>query len=188
LRTVGVIGCQPRIGTTTQALQIVLCLQGLGYRAAYVEMGEHDYLKNLVEIYEDVTIDKYNVIRCRSIPMYTGKQIILANQHRYDYLVKDYGYIDSPDYTIAYFEQDIRVVVGGTKANEIEYMERVIEDPGYLNVSYIFSFVAQSEQKDVKELMGDKKENTYFAMYTPDPFTYTENDIYEYVLGTGHEV
>ena len=148
MRTVGVIGCQPRIGTTTQALQIVLCLQGLGYRAAYVEMGEHDYLKNLVEIYEDVTIDKYNVIRCRSIPMYTGKQIILANQHRYDYLVKDYGYIDSPDYTIAYFEQDIRVVVGGTKANEIEYMERVIEDPGYLNVSSFTSFCSLCATKE----------------------------------------
>ena len=23
----------------------------------------------------------------------------------------------------------------------------------------------------------------YFAVYTPDPFTYVENDIYEYILG-----
>lgn len=50
-------------------------------------------------------------------------------------------------------------------------------------MNYIFSFIGLSEQRDVKEMMKNKKERTYFAVYTPDPFTYVENDIYEYILG-----
>ncbi len=46
MKTVGIVGCQPRIGTTTQALQLTLCLMHMGYNAAYVEMGERDYIEN----------------------------------------------------------------------------------------------------------------------------------------------
>ena len=37
------------------------------------------------------------------------------------------------------------------------------------DVNYIFSFIGLSEQRDVKEMMKNKKERTYFAVYTPDP-------------------
>ncbi|MCC2821008.1 hypothetical protein LK537_27310 [Lachnoclostridium pacaense] len=184
MKTVGVAGCQPHIGTTTQALQLVLCLIEHKYSVAYVEMGDRDYLSKLQEIYEDITADKSKVLYCRNIPMYTGKQIILANQRHYDYTVKDYGCINSPGFeTISFLEQDIKVVVGGTKANEIEHVEKILEESCYADVNYIFSFVPLPEQRDIKELMRERKENTYFAVYTPDPFVYQENDIYLYLLG-----
>ena len=47
MKTVGIVGCQPRIGTTTQALQLTLCLMHMGYNVAYVEMGERDYIEKL---------------------------------------------------------------------------------------------------------------------------------------------
>lgn len=57
----------------------------------------------------------------------------------------------------------------GAKANEVDYVEQVIEDECYEDVNYIFSFIGLSEQRDVKEMMKSKKERTYFAVYTPDP-------------------
>lgn len=184
MRTVGIAGCQPHIGTTTQALQLVLCSIQMGYSAAYIEMGDRNYIKKLDEIYKGIEKDANNVIYCQSIPLYTGKQIILANRNRYDYTVKDYGCIGEPGFEgVSFLEQDIKIVVGGAKANEIEYVERIMENECYSDISYIFSFVALSEQRDVKEMMQDQKEQTYFAVYTPDPFSYVENDIYEYLLG-----
>ena len=164
MKTVGIVGCQPRIGTTTQALQLTLCLMHMGYNAAYVEMGERDYIEKLDALYQGITIDK--------------------NRGRYDYVIKDYGYIGNPGFEkISFLEQQIKIVVGGAKANEVDYVEQVIEDECYEDVNYIFSFIGLSEQRDVKEMMKSKKERTYFAVYTPDPFTYVENDIYEYILG-----
>ena len=93
MKTVGIVGCQPRIGTTTQALQLTLCLMHMGYNAAYVEMGERDYIEKLDALYQGITIDKNDIIYCQSIPLYTGSRIALANRGRYDYVIKDYGYI-----------------------------------------------------------------------------------------------
>ena len=63
MKTVGIVGCQPRIGTTTQALQLTLCLMHMGYNAAYVEMGEKDYIEKLDALYQGITIDKnYNIL------------------------------------------------------------------------------------------------------------------------------
>ena len=184
MKTVGIVGCQPRIGTTTQALQLKLCLMHMGYNAAYVEMGERDYIEKLDALYQGITIDKNDIIYCQSIPLYTGSRIALANRGRYDYVIKDYGYIGNPGFEkISFLEQQIKIVVGGAKANEVDYVEQVIEDECYEDVNYIFSFIGLSEQRDVKEMMKSKKERTYFAVYTPDPFTYVENDIYEYILG-----
>ena len=58
MKTVGIVGCQPRIGTTTQALQLTLCLMHMGYNVAYVEMGERDYIEKLDALYQGITIDK----------------------------------------------------------------------------------------------------------------------------------
>ena len=184
MKTVGIVGCQPRIGTTTQALQLTLCLMHMGYNAAYVEMGERDYIEKLDALYQGITIDKNDIIYCQSIPLYTGSRIALANRGRYDYVIKDYGCIGNPGFEkISFLEQQIKIVVGGAKANEVDYVEQVIEDECYEDVNCIFSFIGLSEQRDVKEMMKNKKERTYFAVYTPDPFTYVENDIYEYILG-----
>ena len=71
MKTVGIVGCQPRIGTTTQALQLTLCLMHMGYNVAYVEMGERDYIEKLDALYQGITIDKNEIIYCQSIPLYT---------------------------------------------------------------------------------------------------------------------
>ena len=98
MKTVGIVGCQPRIGTTTQALQLTLCLMHMGYNVAYVEMGERDYIEKLDALYQGITIDKNEIIYCQSIPLYTGSRIALANRGRYDYVIKDYGCIGNPGF------------------------------------------------------------------------------------------
>ncbi len=47
---------------------------------------------------------------------------------------------------------------------------------------YIYNFVAASEQSDVRVLMGEKAEVTYFAKEAKDPFVYTGDTIYGEIL------
>lgn len=184
MKTIGIVGSQSRIGTTTQALQILLCLHDLEYNAAYIQMGNKGYIEILSELYEDIQGMKDGKIYCNNIPMYAGSQIIEANRQGYDFIIKDYGNVFDSDFQkISFLEQDIKIVVVGSKANEIELTEKIMKDSCYTDVYYIFNFVAKEEQQDIKEMMGDRKQYTYFSVYTPNPFVYIENDSYLYLLG-----
>ena len=182
MRTIGIVGTQPRIGTTTQALQIVQCLRELEYSTGYVEMGNQGYINRLQELYEDIRIEKHGLYVYRDIPLH--ENVLEANRLGYDYLIKDYGCVTAPKYQeLSYLEQDVKIIVGGVKANEIEWVERLMEDIRYIDATYILNFVSQEEQQEVKDLMGEFKQNTYFSLYTPDPFSYVENEAYAYILG-----
>lgn len=185
MKTIGVAGSQLRIGTTTQALQMVLCFMELGHDAAYIEMGKQGYLEDLKSLYKDVSEDpKTHAIICNNIQMYSSKNIVEAYKQSYDYIVKDYGSIKDPSFEkISFLEQDIKIVICGTKANEIYHVEEILEQKCYEDVRYLFNFVPQEDQQDIKALMGEKGENTYFSIYAPNPFAYVENECYSYLLG-----
>lgn len=182
MRTIGVVGTQPRIGTTTQALQIVQCLRELDYHAAYVEMGAQQYIKKLQDLYTDIQYAGEGLYMYSGLPLH--ESILGTGRQDYDYLVKDYGSLQDKRYQeLSFLEQDVKIVVGGVKANEIDWTEETMKNPKYADVYYIFSFVEQEEQQEIKTMMGAYQQNTYFALYTPNPFRYLHNDAYSYILG-----
>lgn len=188
MRTIGIVGSQDRIGATTQALQIVLHLQEMEYDSAYIEMGRRGYIQKIKERCNGIIETEESII-CNSIAMYPRENIINANRKQYDYLVKDYGNMCDPEFEkISFLEQDIKIVVAGSKANEVGFVEQIMKQDCYRDVNYIFSFVAKDEWQDTKADMGISKEYTYFALYTPDPFVLVENESYYYLLGEHHGV
>ena len=96
--TVGIAGSQERIGTTTQALQMILNLKALEYDAAYIEMGQQSYLEKLKELEKEDIVKKENCISFMEVDLYSSNQIIYANRQGYDYLIKDYGNIYDPNF------------------------------------------------------------------------------------------
>ena len=68
--TVGIAGSQARIGTTTQALQMILNLKALEYDAAYVEMGQQ-YLKKLQELEKEDIVKKEHCISFMDVDLYS---------------------------------------------------------------------------------------------------------------------
>ena len=159
------------MGTTTQALQMILNLKALEYEAAYVEMGQQ-YLKKLQELEKEDIVKKEHCISFMDVDLYSSSQIVYANRQGYDYIIKDYGNIRDPDFEqISFLEQDLKIIVGGIKANEIEYVEKIMLEKCYEDVKYIFSFIPDHEKQNVKRAMGPYKLDTYFALYTPDPLS-----------------
>lgn len=189
MKSVAVVGTQARIGTTTQALQIILNLKALDYHVAYVEMGFLGFLDKIKERGEDLPIEKDGTIICDGIPMYSSQNIHIANRKGYDFLVKDYGNVKNPYYQeMSFLEQDVKIVVGGIKVDEVEHTENVLANELYSGVYYILNFVDQSQQQDAKADMRDFKGKTYFSIYTPDPFIFIANEIYSYILGDCGEI
>lgn len=177
IKTVGIVGSLCRIGTTTQAVQITKYLKLMGYQAAYVEMNRNEYIKLLCSLYQDAKSEK-DFSSYGDVALYEKNQITAAYKKDYDYLIKDYGSISDPEFnsvSVSFLEQDIKIIVCGVKPNEIRQIERVLSNPLFGDVGYIFNFVAKEDRADVIALMEDKGSRTYFADYVPDPYVYLSN-------------
>lgn len=185
IKTVALVGACERIGTTTQAFQIIKYLQLMGYTACYIEMNNTGYVNLLNEYYDDVKIDEdLEMITYMNIDMFFNVNRI--NEYlalNYDFYVYDYGVFSSIDFNrVSFLEKDIRIIVAGIKPNEIESINSVFMSGFYKDVSYIFSHIPENEKKDVYELMLESAKSTYFAEYTPDMFVLKKYDMYSKIL------
>ena len=173
--TVAVVGSTPRIGTTTQALQIVKHLILQGYTACYIQLNSSDHVQRIAEFYTDSTQDEdMGRVTYQNIEMYYRQEKIadiLAKN--YDYYIYDFGCISDKDFTLVQFlEKDIKIAICGSKANELPQIQSVLEQLGNTSADYIFSFTSENDQADIIELMEEKRKHTYFTGYIPDPFSY----------------
>lgn len=174
---IGIAGAIARMGTTTQAIQMVKFFQYSGYRAAYFQMNKHHFVEDLKDAYEDVTHDEETgCVTYMKVDMYyrlDRLQDVLKKD--YDYLVFDYGvYSENGFNKISFLEKEKQIfVVGSQPGGEFENTYDVIKNNFYNSVSYIFNFVAKSEQNDILELMDDKAAATYFAEDAKDPFSFS---------------
>lgn len=186
-KTIGVAGALVRIGTTTQALQLVKYFQFFGQKAAYIQMNGHGYAEDVGESYERIERDDdLGRITYLNVDMYyrTNRLPDILMQD-YDYLVFDYGVFSENGFNkISFLEKDIQIFVGGIKpGGEFDATYAVLENNFYNRAFYIFSFVAESERAEVKNLMEGKEEMTFFAEDTKDPFAFAgEGSIYEKII------
>lgn len=175
LKTIGVAGTQSRIGTTTQALQILAYLQMMGNRVCYVEMDHygHHFVQDMQKAYEGVKIAGSCTLyeQMEFYEMAAIKELIKKD---YNFIIKDFGAADDPAFNQpSFLESDIRVFVCGAKPDELQKAYNIISNPLYDDARYIFSFVPKEDHAELKELMADSAASTFFADYAPDPFVYS---------------
>lgn len=184
ISTVAVCGVQPRIGTTTQALQIVGYLQMMGYSAAYIELSRHGYIENMRKLYRDISISG-SCVSYGQLDMYRSV-VDVRSEEDYDFLIKDYGAMDEADFNkVSFLEQDIQIICGGVKPNEIFKVNDILKLSEYYPVRFIFSFVPHDQKDGIIQLMTNRADKTFFANYNADPFVYdsTMNKSYRQILG-----
>lgn len=174
---IGVAGAIARMGTTTQAIQLVKFFQYSGYKAAYFQMNSHHYVQDLLEAYEQVEQDEeIGRATYMKVDMYyrlDKLQDVLKKD--YDYLIFDYGVSGENGFNkVSFLEKEVQIFVVGSKpGGEFEKTYEVLKNNFYNNVYYIFNFVAKSEQKDLLELMDEKADMTFFAEDAKDPFSFS---------------
>lgn len=191
---ISVAGCCNRIGTTTQALQIIKYLQFLGHKAAYIQLNDSEYVQKAAGLYSAEDIDRsLGRVTLNGTDLYSKPdQIAEIRGMGYEYLVYDFGSFSSKSFNLIQFlEKDIRIIVGGDSPHELGAMQDVFRSPILQNSTYyIFSFVHENDFQEIRGLMEDKADMTFFAKYTPDPFVYTSdsNDLYDKIIGATNTV
>lgn len=177
-RKIGVIGIMPRIGTTTQAVQIVKALTALGKKACYICENDTAFLDSMELFFSNIRkeTDKGRLLYHDTV-FYKDKNY--AYSQDFDYLVFDYGNCTRNDgIPNDFYSNDFRVVVCGGNAEEVaaltQLSRQLYSDE---QMRYVFSFIDEQEQAEVLDLMGDRAEMVYFAPYVPDCFREYEQSI-----------
>ena len=177
--TVAVLGIMPRIGTTTHALSLAKYLNDRGYKTAYIELNGSDYIRQLAATYiaavDDVAEGK---VTYEGLDMYYNPgSVPKALRMPYLFYIYDFGDIHElkSREQITWLEKDIKVLVAGTKPNEIDQLQYAVQQVYNQNTKYLFNFCSTDEQQDVEARMGSRSDVTYFATWLPDPFAAEEN-------------
>lgn len=172
--TVAVLGIMPRIGTTTHALSLAKYLNDRGYKTAYIELNGSDYIRQLAATYTSATENaEEGKVTYEGLDMYYNPGSVPAAL-RMPYLFYVYDFGDIHDLKtreqITWLEKDIKVLVAGTKPNEIEQFQQAVKKVYNQNTKYLFNFCSEAEQADVKARMGSRAGATFFSSWLPDPF------------------
>lgn len=173
--TVAVAGASPRIGTTTQALQLLLFLRAKDYNCAYLDMCSSGKMEQLLDIYESCDRINGHEFTIQGQHIITNGKLLMQARSEYDYVICDYGPYQDILEPVSFWEKDVKILVAGTKPWESAQLPAVFaDDDGSLR--YIFSFVPSVDESSVREQMAESADKTYFAPYAPDYFSYSGVD------------
>ena len=203
--TVGIAGAQSRVGTTTQALQIVKYLQYMGHRACYVEMNGTRYFDMSGKDGSDRQVsfaEKYRLwTECESsrakvtfegVDLFFGPEGISESMKQgYDYYVYDYGSVTDRDFDrTAFLKDEIQIFTGGAKPAEFDYLLRMLDIPVFLEACIMLSFVPEKEEESILRLLheyrikrgSNRNRPIMFCDYCPDPFVFSSPEKYMKVI------
>lgn len=173
--TVAVSGASPRIGTTTQALQLLLYLRAKDYSCAYLDMCSSGKMEQLLDIYESCDRINGHEFTIQGQHIITNGKLLMQARSEYDYVICDYGPYQDILEPVSFWEKDVKIMVAGTKPWESAQLPAVFEDDDG-SLRYIFSFVPSADETSVREQMAESADKTYFAPYAPDYFSYSGAD------------
>lgn len=191
-RTIGFVGCMNHIGTTTQAIQAVLSLiEQKNLNVCYLESNRTNYVDNVKNLYRMVE-DKDAYIKFSGIDMYRRNyaNLIYSSNRNYDFIVKDFGNANSETFEEgAFSEQQIKVVICGSKPNEIFETQHILMNEMFKDAYFVFSFVPEDERASILALMRSKANKTFFSDIILDPYRLNPSsvNIYQNILKVKQE-
>lgn len=189
--TIGVCGSMNRIGTTTQAMQIVRYLQSKNKKACYISLNNNEFIRQVGAWYnsDEEAKDKTSY---KGLDMFYQLNVNEAANLGYEYFVYDYGDYSASTFNRELFlREDVKIICSGTKANEIGSLFKIAQSIYYKDAIIVLSFVPEAEKSKVLEIMDSIKiegvkysnsKRTFFAGEQNDYFSFDEDSIYDDIL------
>lgn len=183
---IGIAGACPRIGTTTQCIQLIKDLIFRGYKACYIQMNNTNYLNEYLSgwfVSEEID-EELGRIKIEGIDhFYKLEKLPKILTLGYDFYVYDYGtYKDNYFNKTSFLEKDARVFVVGSKPGEFSATKELIDNMFYTESYYIFNLTPENEKEDLLAFMEEKAVQTYFSEIAKDKYVLAVSDIYGKII------
>ena len=177
----------------------------MGYKACLVEMNENKYINKYINtavseerkelsfvektrFLFETEIDEVELgyIKTQGIDMYYKPDLLSdLSELNYDYIVYDYGvYTDINFNKTAFLKDDLQFFCVGANAAEMDYTWEIAANLSYKKADLIFSFTAENDREEIREMMGDfmSSDRCYFTDYTPNPYILSNVDLYKELI------
>lgn len=169
---IAVSGTMQRIGTTTIAINLANYLASIGAKVGYIEANGNDHLKSILNA-ERVMKKVGEECEYRGVKYLNSSDAINSD---YDFLILDLGVINQ-EKALIMKACDIRILVAGGKAYEIENTIKGLTILSDKATNVIFNFVPGSQELSIKRLVGEAVERLHFAVCSPDLFSWEANKV-----------
>lgn len=172
-QTIGICGTQTRIGTTTQAIQLVKYFQYTGIKACYIEVNNSNHIQSIPTLYDvEEHSRKLGKIRFENTDFfYDLSQISEVLSMNYDRYVYDFGILSEQN-IYPYLEKDLKILVCGTLPWEMDSTNKAIARLEDKEIQYIFNFTCKSIRNDLRKFMLEKSKDSYFSEWIPNIFSF----------------
>lgn len=181
--SIGLVGAGHRIGTTTQAVQLLHFALHTGHTAAMAQAATCSTMQEYLHIADDIELIDSNHYRIGNLPFVRSLEVLQAEKSRYNVSVFDFGALDELPDAAAFMACDVKIIVGGVKPWEMPllYPAFELDDNSF---HFVFSFVPTADRPDVIAQMLDSGRRTHFALWAPDYLTWCGDDaLYTTLLG-----
>lgn len=115
--TIGVVGSQHRVGTTTVAMQFACYLSSIGAKVSYVEANDSGHMKLIAEYYEMKKKGEGYIHNDVAFEPLNSK-----NDTAFEYIIYDLGVLDVQS-KIGFENCTIRVLCASSRPHEISFLE-----------------------------------------------------------------
>jgi hypothetical protein len=160
--TIGVVGSQHRVGTTTVAMQFATYLRSIGANVSYVEANNSGHLRLIAE--------HYNMQRDGLGYQYNGisfDYINSTNNTIFDFIVFDLGILSSMTIK-GLLNSRLRILCSGKQPHELPFWNKAEELLGDMDYSMIFNGLISKNEDNVYgampcgEVLGENSNNEMF--------------------------
>ena len=165
---IAVTGVMNRVGTTTMAFNLCHVLSGIGAKVCYVEANASDHLAEIIN-------GTVNMVTKGSIAIHNGicfMDLYGESDEAFDFIIYDMGIVESKVVGAIKNKCDLGVLCATTKPYEQDEYIKVNQLFDGIEVSRVFSFVHEMEQRKVIEDYGEG----HFSEYTPILFDSEKNN------------
>jgi len=175
---VGICGTQEHIGVTHFALLTAKFLCNIGFRTCYLEAHKRRNIVYLDGTYNVNANKDKNLLQFEGVDMFFDFKLPRVIAENYDFYIFDFGRFDETELT-AFFTQDIKLIIGGTKAWELPNYSAILENIGGVrDIRFIMTHAPPNEFNNIRKAMENFR--VYFFEYAPYPFATGVNlDIYK---------
>ena len=156
-----------------QAIQLVKYFQYAGIKACYIGANGSDHIQSIPTLYDVEEQDtKLGKIRFENTDFfYDLSQISDVLSLDYAVYIYDFGVLSERN-IYPYLEKDLKILVCGTLAWEMDSTNKAIEILDDKDIQYIFNFTCTSIRNDLRKFMLEKSKDSYFSELIPNMFSF----------------
>ncbi|MCL1935735.1 MAG: hypothetical protein FWF57_05105 [Defluviitaleaceae bacterium] len=179
---IGIVGVEPHIGTTHNAILITRFLKNIGFKTCYLETTNILKIFNIKNNKKSIFNDNKNHLQYLGTNLYWNYKLNQVMEENYDFYIFDLGVLNEKILP-SFLMRDIKILVSGSKEWETPNLQNSLDMIGKNNINIFMNFNDGIDKISLEHRFLTENRNIYFSEYTKSSFSDNVNvDVYKRIF------